>query len=60
MSMVATGITHDESRVLEQGLICAYTLEALNNSINSIARNNWNKFDYEVARIPTLLGGLEK
>lgn len=55
MTPVATGMTHNESRALEQTLITAYTLEALGNSINSIAEKNLKNFTYEMERVGTLM-----
>ena len=54
MLPIATGMTLDEARALEQLLISAYTLDALCNSINSIAERNWSKFEYEFERVQTL------
>jgi hypothetical protein len=54
---VATGMTLDESRTLEQTLITAYTLDALNNSINSIAEGKWGNFVYEFNRANRLISG---
>ena len=59
MQVVATGLTNNESRVLEQALIGVYTLSALNNAINSIAPRKWDNFSYEIGRIESLLGGLK-
>ena len=46
MQIVMTGLTLDDARHLEQGLICTYVLSALggvlNNKINSIALKNMN------------------
>ena len=55
MTPVATGLTHNESRALEQTLITAYTLQALKNSINSIADKNLKNFTYEIKRVESLI-----
>jgi len=58
MQIVSTGLNHDESRVLEQALICTYTLKELNNVINSIAQGKWGdaRFNASIKRIESLLG----
>ena len=57
MIPVATGMTRNEARALEQALITAYTLEALNNMINSIAPSKWENFTYEFSRANSLISG---
>ena len=47
-----------KDRVLEQGLISAYTIKALDNAINSIAEMKWGKFEEERKRIGDLISGL--
>ena len=44
MIPVATGLTKNESRALEQTLITAFTLEVLYNMINSISPTKWGGF----------------
>ena len=56
MKVVATGMTLPESRALEQILIVAFSLEALNNVINSIAEMKWDQFWEEFNRMCTLVG----
>ena len=56
MKVVATGMTLPESRALEQILIVAFSLEALNNVINSIAEMKWDQFLEEFNRMCTLVG----
>lgn len=50
MIPVATNLSLNEARALEQTLITAFTLEALYNMINSIASAKLNKFEYEFAQ----------
>jgi len=57
------GLNHGDKmrrkdRVLEQGLISAYTIKALDNAINSIAEMKWGKFEEERKRIGDLISGL--
>jgi len=42
------------ARALEQALITSFTIDALENKINSIARLRWNEFSAEFDRIQTL------
>ena len=55
MYAIATGLTLDEARALEQVLISAYTLEGLMNLINSIAPSKWNQFLDEFERVQGLI-----
>ena len=57
MIPVATGLTYNESRALEQALITAYTLEALANMINSISPSKWADFTHEFERAGSLISG---
>ncbi|MCL2678877.1 MAG: RHS repeat-associated core domain-containing protein [Dehalococcoidia bacterium] len=57
MVPIATGMTHNEARALEQALITAYTLEALANMINSISPSKWSNFKDEFARAGSLISG---
>ena len=55
MYAIATGLTLDEARALEQVLISAYTLEGLMNLINSIAPSKWDQFLDEFERVQGLI-----
>lgn len=55
MVPVATGLSYKDARALEQTLITAFTLDALVNSINSIAKKNLYKFTCEFARASSLI-----
>lgn len=44
MIILATGLTKNQARVMEQTLITSFSLRNLNNMINSIARGKWNSF----------------
>lgn len=55
MYPIATGLTLDEARALEQTLFTAYTLKELANSINSISQRNLGKFKDYFARLSSLL-----
>ena len=57
MQIVLTGLTYEDSRLYEQGLICAYTLQELNNAINSISPKKWDTLGYSAWRIANLLSG---
>ena len=57
MIPVATGMTRNEARALEQSLITAYTLESLGNMINSISPSKWSNFTYEFERAGSLISG---
>ena len=58
MIPIATNLTRKEARALEQSLIAAYTIGALNNAINSIAESKWDDFTYEFERANSLISGL--
>jgi len=49
-----TGLTESEARALEQGLIIGFTINAIDNKINSIARGNFSKFADEFDYVNTL------
>lgn len=55
MLPVATGLSLNAARALEQTLIMAFSLDALLNIINSISPANWGKFTSEVERMQSLL-----
>ena len=48
------GISMD-CRDMEQVLICAYTIEALDNARYEIAKKNYKNFDKEMERVSSLL-----
>ena len=63
MIPVATNMTLEEARALEELLIYAYVVEVsgrigLNNTIHSIAYKNWDNFVYEFWRAECLISGL--
>ena len=53
--VVATGLSRKDARALEQILISAYTLDALDNAINSVSYKNWGQFLSEYKRMMQLL-----
>ena len=55
MIPVATGLTREEARALEQTLITAYTLDALQNMINSISPKKWDNFIEQFERMQLLI-----
>jgi hypothetical protein len=55
MFALSTGLNREDARALEQALIVAFTIEALDNKINSIAQANWDRFSDEFRRIQLLL-----
>ena len=55
MVPIATGLTYKDARALEQTLITAYTLDCLDNMINSIAKGKFNKFADEFNRMNSLI-----
>ncbi len=55
MYAVAHGLTYTQSRVLEQAIITAYTLNNLQNLRNSIAQKKWNKFKDNFTYVQTLI-----
>ncbi|MCR5836933.1 MAG: hypothetical protein K6G88_10550 [Lachnospiraceae bacterium] len=55
MYAVAHGLTYTQSRVLEQAIITAYTLNNLQNLRNSIAQKNWNQFEDKFEDMQTLI-----
>jgi hypothetical protein len=55
MYAVAHGLTYTQSRVLEQAIITAYTLNNLQNLRNSIAQKKWNKFKDNFTDVQTLI-----
>ena len=57
MRVVATGLTVDEARLLEQSLISAYTLEALTNRRREIAIMKLNNFNDKMDVIISLISG---
>ena len=55
MLVVATGLTLAESKALEEALIVAFTLDALQNAIHSIGEWNYDKFEDEFERMGQLI-----
>ncbi len=55
MIPIVTGLSRADARALEQALITAFTLEALENMINSITMKNWEKFTDSFGRVTTLI-----
>jgi len=55
MRPVMGDLTEPQARALEQLLITGFTIEALQNKINSIAEGNWYKFQSETERLRLLL-----
>jgi hypothetical protein len=55
MYAVATGLTLREARVYEQCLICAFTIDVLKNSINSISPKKFSQFKSEYRRVKNLM-----
>lgn len=55
MIPIVTGLSRADARALEQALITAFTLQALENMINSIAMKNWGKFTDSFGRVTTLI-----
>ena len=55
MMPVATGLTKNQARALEQTIITAYTLDTLVNIINSISPKKWSNFKTEVKQMTTLM-----
>ena len=58
LEVVATGLTKNEARVLEQAIISAYTVNMLQNKRREIAPHNIFKFQSDVGRIASLWSGL--
>ncbi|MCL2426587.1 MAG: DUF6531 domain-containing protein [Oscillospiraceae bacterium] len=57
MSPVATDLSKEDARALEQLLIMAFTLEALANKINAIGNGKFSDFDEEFDRMISLMEG---
>ena len=55
MLPIATELSKEQARDMEQLIITAYTLDSLKNSINSIAKKNWWLFLREFKQIITLM-----
>ena len=55
MMPVATGLTKNEARAMEQTIITAYTLDTLVNMINSISPKKWSTFKSEFEQMSTLM-----
>lgn len=51
MYPIVTNLSLKEARTMEQTLITAYTLDSLNNAINSIAEKNWEQFANEAYKM---------
>ena len=57
MMVVATGLTLENARALEQTLITAFTLKELKNVINSIAESKHDDFTSAFIRMESLIRG---
>ncbi|MBE6573436.1 MAG: hypothetical protein E7652_03480 [Ruminococcaceae bacterium] len=55
MMPIATGLSKSQARALEQTLITAYTLDTLENMINSISPKKWSKFKTEFNQMTSLV-----
>ena len=55
MMPIATGLTKNEARAMEQTIITAYTLDTLINMINSISPKKWSIFKSEFEQMSTLI-----
>ena len=55
MYAVATNLTYEQARALEQSLITAYSIDTLCNMINSISPNKWSRFTTEFSQMQTLI-----
>lgn len=55
MMPIATALTKNEARAMEQTIIAAYTLDTLVNMINSISPQKWSKFKSEFEQMTTLM-----
>ena len=55
MMPIATGLTKDKARAMEQTIITAYTLETLVNMVNSISPKKWSNFKTEFEQMNTLI-----
>lgn len=58
LEVVYTGLTKNEARVVEQALISAYTLPALDNARREIAPHNVLKFHSDVSQVISLWDGM--
>lgn len=52
--MVKDGLTQKEAAILENALICIYTLQALSNARHEIAQKNYPGFKQEFKRAASL------
>ena len=55
MYPIATGLTKNKARVLEQTIITAYGLDTLKNLINSISPKKWSRFKSEYRQMRGLI-----
>ena len=55
MMPIATGLTKNEARAMEQIIISAYTLKTLENMINSILPKKWSIFNSEFNQMCSLM-----
>ncbi|MBE6799025.1 MAG: RHS repeat-associated core domain-containing protein [Ruminococcaceae bacterium] len=55
MMPIATGLTRNQARAIEQTIITAYTLDTLVNMINSISPRKWSTFKSEFEQMSTLM-----
>lgn len=56
MCPVVTGLSFIQSKVIEQVLISAFSLEALENARNEFSKKNWGKAIDEVGRAMEIVG----
>lgn len=54
MYVVKDGLTKKEARMLEQSLICIYTIDALANARYEIAEKNYYQFEQEMNRAASI------
>ena len=55
MIPVATNLSLNQARALEQTIICAYGIDTLMNIINSISPSKWGYFLQEFSQMTTLI-----
>jgi hypothetical protein len=55
MMPIATGLSKNEARTMEQTIITAYTFDTLQNLINSISPKKWSTFKSEFEQMSTLM-----
>lgn len=55
MYAIASNLSYSEARALEQTIISAYTLDTLENAINSISPKKWSNFKNEFNQLESLV-----